>query len=156
MNRFYHAVAIASLSLLAGACAAPGNGQASAAQEPSAAAMSPATEAAVSAPPVQNTESEVSRLEKPVTVAFDKSSVDLGEEHRELVARIAAESGNATQIVLIGMCDRSAIDNAREVAIARAVSMRDALRKAGSTVKNVRIKYRTAQPSHGVIVSWGD
>lgn len=154
MNRFHQTVAAVSLSLLAGACAVPDSGQANTALQASAAPAPIAAEPAVNATPVQNSQPEAQPLDNPVTVTFDENSTQLSDGHRDLVKRIVAEAGDASQIILTGLCDRAAAGNAREVAIARAVAMRSALRAAGSSVKNVRIKYRTAQPIHGVMVAW--
>lgn len=135
-------------------CAVSENSTAPVAVPASVPALNAAEPAAPAKPAMMKMADAPAPLESPATIAFSERSIKLDAEQRNLVARIAAEADKSAQIVLTGQSDRAAATNAREIAIARAAAVRDALKEAGIATKNFRIRYSTAQPRHGVVVHW--
>jgi outer membrane protein OmpA-like peptidoglycan-associated protein len=155
MSPIRHALTAAGLVIVVGACAPLQSiTPTDAVPQPTvAAAQTPVAAPSDFFSAVQKREA-AAPLDNPLLIAFDENTSELGEEGKQLVLRLVEEAGGAGQIVLTGFCDRNVASNAREVAIARAVAVKEALQTAGVRVSNFRIKYRTVEPKHAVQVSW--
>jgi outer membrane protein OmpA-like peptidoglycan-associated protein len=79
---------------------------------------------------------------------FDKMSVVLSESEKVKVLALVDQAVGAQAVVIRGHCDRTAVGNAKDAAVARAVAVQRVLRKAGVDAGKIRIRYNTSTPLH--------
>jgi len=85
-------------------------------------------------------------------LAFDAKSRELGNDARGAIASLRESVKKARHIVITGYCDKRAAANAKEIALFRAMAVKDELVNLGAAEKNVRVKYVTSQAKHEVAI----
>jgi outer membrane protein OmpA-like peptidoglycan-associated protein len=95
-------------------------------------------------------------IPNPAVIEFAPESTELDSDAQALVNRLFARAKRAEKIVLKGYSDRRVNGNAVQVAISRAVQIRNELVKNGVDAKNVRIRYNTEQAKNMVTVDLGE
>lgn len=132
------------VSLVLAACA-------STPQEPEPVAVAPQAE-----PPVQVTqppaEEPAPQAQGRYTIRFDTMSVVLGEKEKAKVVGLAGQARAAHSVVVRGSCDRKAVGNAKEAAIARALAVRSVLVQEGVAADRIRVRYSTEDGTHAAVL----
>lgn len=138
-------ICTASLMLLAGCAAGPSP---TASQESAVpAAASELSSAGDARPAASNSPAKADAA--PVrNFQFDKMSVALSESEKVKVLALVDQAISAQSVVIRGHCDRTAVGNAKDAAVARAVAVQRVLRKAGVDSGKIRIRYNTSTPLH--------
>ena len=90
--------------------------------------------------------------ENPQLFHFDKMSVTLSEGEKAKLAALAERARSVESVVIRGYCDRTAVGNAKDAAIARAQAVRKVLLKAGVPASSMRIRYNTERKAHAAEV----
>jgi outer membrane protein OmpA-like peptidoglycan-associated protein len=111
--------------------------------QPAVAATSP--EPALE-PVTQNAAPELAAID-PI-IEFETTSTELDDEAQQQIAALLPSARRASAIVIYGYSDRSNSGDAREIAIARALRVRTVLVRNDVSLKNIRIRYSTAQARH--------
>lgn len=88
-------------------------------------------------------------------IEFDEQSVQLDSDAQALLTRLIAPAKRADKIVIMGYSDRRKFGNAKEMAISRALKIRNELVKNDIPAKSIRIRYNTEQARHAVKVDLG-
>lgn len=84
---------------------------------------------------------------------FDKKGTELSDEAVATIANLSESAAHARHIEIIGYCDkRDERQNAKQVALARAVAVRRELIKHGVSAKKIRTRYDTTEARHAVKV----
>lgn len=86
------------------------------------------------------------------TFDFAPMSVALSADQEARILALAGAAKAAGRITVRGFCDRTAVGNAKEAAIARAVAVRQILVKAGIPATKVRVRYVTEEARHAAVV----
>lgn len=86
------------------------------------------------------------------TFRFDTLSVALSESEKARVVTLAEQVRGARAVVVRGSCDRNAVGNAREAAIARALAVRHVLVENGVPAAKIRTRYSTEDGTHAVVL----
>lgn len=149
--------AMSSLVLLLGACAqtdtTPSKAQDN--QAPANAAVRQEVAAAPVAMPTP-AEPKSGNAEHGFTdhtvIEFDGKSRELGGGARESIALLGGSAQHARQIVITGYCDRRSAANAKEIALFRAIAVKNELVSLGASEKNIRVKYVTVQAKQEVTI----
>lgn len=85
-------------------------------------------------------------------IEFDAKSRDLGNDARGLIASLRDSVKKARHIVVTGYCDKRAAANAKEIALFRAMTVKNELVNLGAAEKSVRVKYVTSEAKHEVTI----
>ncbi|MEO8409243.1 MAG: OmpA family protein [Propionivibrio sp.] len=97
-------------------------------------------------PPVP-VENVLVEIPNPVIIEFDKTSVELDDAAKRMIAQIAEKAEGSQKLVIWGYCDRAQIANAAKAAIARAIAVRKELQANGVKSPTVRIRYSVEEPN---------
>ena len=123
--------------------------QAAARYDPPKAAAAPAP----AAPAVEQKNSAgKAAFAEHAEIEFDAKSREIGDDARESIALLRESAQKARHIVITGYCDKRAATNAKEIALFRAMAVRNELVNFGAAEKNIRIKYVTGQAKHAVAI----
>lgn len=143
----------AALVLLSGCATTTSKPESAAgAEAPAPSVASPAVEVkpqatAVAAPPVT--------VPNPAVVKFDRMSVKLDDDARNVMGDYAVRAKTARRVVATGFCDHREVANAPDAAIARAIAVRDDLIRLGVPPANVHVKFNTAKAKkHAVEIAF--
>jgi outer membrane protein OmpA-like peptidoglycan-associated protein len=91
----------------------------------------------------------------PVPIMFDKLSIKLDEDGKQIVTAIGERAKMASKIIITGYCDRNQVGNAKDAAIARANAVKEDLVSSGVSAKKIRIKFITSvTDKHGVEIEF--
>lgn len=85
-------------------------------------------------------------------IEFDAKSRELGDDGRGSIAALRDSVKKARHIVVTGYCDKHAAANAKEIALFRAMMVKNELVNLGAAEKSVRLKYVTSQAKHQVTI----
>lgn len=131
-----------SVLMLAAGCA---NNETKPADDANKGAATTASATTSDAKPVQQepVQKAVVEIQNPAVIEFDKMSVKLDEQGKEMVAQMAEKAEGSKKIVIWGFCDRAQIGNAEKSAIARASAVLAELKANGMKSPRVRIRYST-------------
>lgn len=150
-------LAIATLAGCADTSASNNKGQNTAASAAGssnqAGTASAATAAPAPAPMPQNSMAKLAAAADGTVAEFDKQSVELSTEARANIADMTKSALQAKHVLVTGYCDKQDNQkNARQVALARAIAVRNELIKQGVPAKTIRTKYVTTEARHAVTV----
>lgn len=122
-------------------------------EAPAPAEQSPAVTESHAHPALQSEEAEATPLAgpdyatlNPVPIEFDPLGVNLNEEQVRIIDSVEARILAAARITIRGYCDRKQVENAKEVAIGRALAVRRELIRLGFEPAKIRIRYSTEIP----------
>lgn len=82
----------------------------------------------------------------PVPISFETLAVSLDETDQQVFDAVNDRILGAERITVRGYCDRAQVENAREVAIERGVTVRNELVRRGFDPNRIRIRYSTEIP----------
>lgn len=125
-----------------------------------ASAPPPAEPEPVAAPQPKPVEEEVAvRAPEPEqavngrhTFRFDIMSVVLSEGDKTRLVALAGQARMARAITIRGSCDRNAVGNAKEAAVARALAVRNVLVQEGVPAGKIRVRYSTDDGTHVAVL----
>lgn len=125
-----------------------------------ASAPPPAQPEPVAAPQPRPVEEETAARtpepEQPVngrhTFRFDTMSVLLSEADKARLAGLAGQARGARAVTIRGSCDRNAVGNAKEAAVARALAVRNVLVQEGVPAARIRVRYSTDDGTHVAVL----
>lgn len=105
------------------------------------------------APAAQNSMAKLAAAADGTVAEFDKQSTELSADARATIANISESAVQAQHVEVTGYCDRHDDEkNAKQIALARAVGVRNELIKHGVPAKIIRTKYVTTEARHAVTV----
>lgn len=145
------AALLATAFFLAG-CAAPSP----TAPEPqstdsTAAAPETATAPAETPPPPPAAQPRPRLPEDGIVAQFKPAQVKLSDETLALLANLVETRAADERLEITGYCNRQdAPEDAREIALKRAMAVRQELLRLGVPAKSIRVKYSTVQALHAV------
>lgn len=90
----------------------------------------------------------------PVPVTFETLSVKLNDADLAVLEQLRERAQAADRITVRGYCDRTQVENAKEVAIARGVAVRAELARLGVDRGKIRIRYSTETPKHAAEIEF--
>lgn len=82
-------------------------------------------------------------VKNPTVVSFEKMSVGLDNNAKELVGQVVNRAKSARKVVIVGFCDRTQVANPADAAVARAVAVRDELVRLGVPPATMLVKFDT-------------
>ncbi|MES2118308.1 MAG: OmpA family protein, partial [Pseudomonadota bacterium] len=118
-------------------------------------AASPAGAAIAAAPPAPAELTAQQKLAADGTLAeFDPAGSELSDEAIALIAEFSATAAQAKRVEVTGHCDkRDNEKNAKQLALKRALVVRNELVKHGVANKKIRVKYLTSDARQAVTVT---
>jgi outer membrane protein OmpA-like peptidoglycan-associated protein len=87
----------------------------------------------------------------PVSIVFDKLSIKLDDDDKQILAQISERAKKAPKLTITGFCDHNQVANPKAAALARADAVKAELIRLGVQSKEVRIKYQTNVPNKHMV-----
>ena len=82
-------------------------------------------------------------IKNPTVINFDKLSIALDNAAREQIAQITERAKATRKLSVTGYCDKGQVGNPSDVAVARAVAVRDEMVKLGVPASSILVKFVT-------------